>query len=541
MKNKLILIIITLVAFAIRIYQVGNYPSLLWDEAALGYNSYSILETGKDEYNQILPIIFKSFGDYKPGLYVYLCLPFIKLFGLNQLSTRLPSIILGSLLPFLIYLLIKEINPKSHKVALIAALITAFNPYNIHFSRGAWETNVLTFELVLACLYFYRYLNRHKNKYLLLSAIVFGLTLFTYQAGKMISLFLIFILFILNLKSLNIKKTIINFILPLGIFAIPIAYGLLFGNNSNRLKVVSLFSYPRSEIETQTIINETNKIDYFIFYNQSIFFVRNFLSRYFNHFSPRFLAFEGDWQNPRHSAPYVGMILYPSLIFLYIGIFFGLSRKKIDHLNLFFFLWLIVAPIPAALTRDSIQAVRSMSLSIPLIYFISLGLFAFFEKFKSKITFLFIVTMYLLSFVYYFDLYLNHTVKRNPIDYLYGYKQAIDYVQKNQNRFNQIYITDYYQQPYIYYLFYSKYSPSTYQQQANLEEAFLDTGKVKTINNIRFETAQFNFIKDHPGTLGIFSQEEIYRQGIDKKPEFSQFIPLSQIGNISTFYAYENP
>lgn len=540
-KNKILLVLIVVIAFLIRIYQVNNYPSLLWDEAALGYNAYSILETGKDEYGQILPIIFKSFGDYKPGFYVYLCLPFVKLFGLNQLTTRLPSVILGALLPLLIYLLIKEISPKSHKVALIAALITAFNPYNIHFSRGAWETNILTFELVLACFYFYRYLNRQKSKYLLLSAIIFGLTLFTYQAGKMISLFLILILFILNLKSLNIKKTIVNFIIPLGIFALPIAYGLLFGNNSNRLKVVSLFSYPRSEIETQTIINETNKLDYTVFYSQPIFFIRNFLSRYFNHFSPRFLAFEGDWQNPRHSAPYIGVILYPSLIFLVVGLFFGLSRKKLDNLNLFFFLWLIVAPIPAALTRDSIQAVRSMSLSVPLIYFISLGLFAFFEKFKSKLIISIIILAYLLSFKYYFDLYLNHMVQKNPIDYLYGYKQAVNYVIKNQNRFNHIYMTDYYQQPYIYYLFYSQYPPQKYQQQAKLEDASLDTGKVKTIDNIQFETAQFSFIKDHPGTLGIFSQEEIYRQGIDKKPEFSQFIPLSNISGISTFYAYENP
>lgn len=541
MKNKLILIILTIIAFAIRIYQTNNYPSLLWDEAALGYNAYSILQTGKDEYGQILPIIFKSFGDYKPGAYVYLCLPFIKLFGLNQLSTRLPSIIFGSLLPLLIYLLIKEISPKSHRVALFAAFITALNPYNIHFSRGAWETNILTFELVAACFYFYRYLNRQKNKYLLFSAILFGLTLFTYQAGKMISLFLIIILLVLHFKSLNLKKIILNFIIPLGIFAIPIAYGLLFNSNSNRLKVVSLFSYPRSETETQTIINETNKLDYSVFYSQPMFFVRNLFFRYFNHFSPRFLAFEGDWQNPRHSAPYIGVILYPSLIFLCIGLLFGLSRKKIDKLNLFFFLWLLTAPIPAALTRDSIQAVRSMSFSIPLIYFISLGLFAFFEKFKSKIIFLFVIAVYLLSFIYYGDLYLNHLIQKNPIDYLYGYKQAIDYVQKNQSRFNQIYLTDYYQQPYIYYLFFSKYPPIKYQQQANLEEASLDTGKVKVIDNIRFETAQFNFIKDHPGTLGIFSQEEIYRQGIDQKPEFSQFIPLSPVGNISTFYAYENP
>lgn len=132
-------------------------------------------------------------------------------------------------------------------------------------------------------------------------------------------------------------------------------------------------------------------------------------------------------------------------------------------------------------------------------------------------------------------------VQKNPIDYLYGYKQAINYIIKNQDRFNHIYMTDYYQQPYIYYLFYSQYSPSKYQQQAKLEDALLDTGKVKMIDNIQFETAQFNFIKEHKGTLGIFSQEEIYRQSIDKKPEFSQFIPLSNIGGISTFYAYENP
>ena len=132
-------------------------------------------------------------------------------------------------------------------------------------------------------------------------------------------------------------------------------------------------------------------------------------------------------------------------------------------------------------------------------------------------------------------------VAKNPTDFLFGYKQAANYVIQNQSRFQNIYMTDYYGQPYIYYLFYSQYPPAVYQQQATLEESSLDTGKIKTINNIRFETAQFTFIKDHPGTLGIFSQEEIYRQGIDKNPEFSKFIPLSKTGSISTFYAYENP
>jgi len=540
LKKNIFLIFIFFLAFFIRIYSINTTP-LLWDEASLGYNAYSILKTGRDEYGTFLPIIFKSFGDYKPGLYVYLCLPFVYLFGLNDLSVRLPSIILGSLLPIILYFLIKEINPKAQKTAIISSLITVFNPYNIHFSRGAWETNILTFELVLASYLFFKYINKKNIKYLLISSVIIGLSLYTYQAGKMISLFLVIILFLINLKYLNFKKYFLYFILPLGLFALPIAYGLLFSSNSNRLQVVSLFSYPRSDEESQTIKSETSPIDYQIFHSQPIFFLRNFLTRYFNHFSPRFLFFEGDWQNPRHSAPYIGLLLYPSIIFLAIGLFSSLSQIKIDKLNLFFLLWLLVAPFPSALTRDSVQSVRAMSFSVPLIYFISYGIFFVLNKYRNLFVKLFIVFIYLISFVYYGDLYLNHMVIKSPVDFLYGYKNAIDYVSTHQKNFKDIYITDYYGQPYIYYLFYKKYPPSLYQKQAKLEDQNLDTGKVKTIDNIHFQTAHFDFLKDHKGTMGIFAQEEIYRQDIDKKNEFSQLTPISQIGNISTFYAYENP
>ncbi len=539
-KKNIFLIFIFFLAFFIRIYSINTTP-LLWDEASLGYNAYSILKTGHDEYGTFLPIIFKSFGDYKPGLYVYLCLPFVYLFGLNDLSVRFPSIILGSLLPIILYFLIKEINPKAQKTAVISSLITVFNPYNIHFSRGAWETNILTFELVLASYLFFKYINKKNIKYLLISSIIIGLSLYTYQAGKMISLFLVIILFLINLKYLNFKKYFLYFILPLGLFALPIAYGLLFNSNSNRLQVVSLFSYPRSDEESQMIKSETSPIDYQIFHSQPIFFLRNFLIRYFNHFSPRFLFFEGDWQNPRHSAPYIGLLLYPSIIFLAIGLFTSLSQIKIDKLNLFFLLWLLVAPFPSALTRDSVQSVRAMSFSVPLIYFISYGIFFVLNKYRHLFVKLFIVFIYLISFVYYGDLYLNHMVIKSPVDFLYGYKNAIDYVSTHQKKFKDIYITDYYGQPYIYYLFYKKYPPSLYQKQAKLEDQNLDTGKVKTIDNIHFQTAHFDFLKDHKGTMGIFAQEEIYRQDVDKKNEFSQLTPISQIGNISTFYAYENP
>jgi len=275
-RDKILIILIIIAAFFVRIYNY-NYPPLLWDEASLGYNAYSILKTGRDEYGQYFPLVFKSFGDYKPGLYVYLALPFIALFGLNPLAVRLPSIILGSFIPLIAYLFTKKYF-KNKLLPLFFAAVIAFNPFNIHFSRGAWETNVLTFELLLASYFFF-------NKKYFWSSVIFGLSLYTYQSGKLVSLLIICALLIINISKNFFKKDfIIKFIFPLIIFCIPIIYGLLFTEQGNRLKVVNLFSYPRSPAETQIIINETNPLDNQIFHSQLIFFARNFLIRYFNHF-----------------------------------------------------------------------------------------------------------------------------------------------------------------------------------------------------------------------------------------------------------------
>jgi len=78
-KNWIIIVVI-LVSSILRLWMLSKVPpSLTPDEAALGYNAYSILKTGHDEYGKFLPIIFKSFGDYKPGLYVYLTVPSVAL------------------------------------------------------------------------------------------------------------------------------------------------------------------------------------------------------------------------------------------------------------------------------------------------------------------------------------------------------------------------------------------------------------------------------------------------------------------------------
>ncbi|KKU78425.1 MAG: Glycosyl transferase family 39, partial [Candidatus Amesbacteria bacterium GW2011_GWA2_47_70] len=90
--KKFLLIFILILASVLRLYKLSSYPAgLNADEAALGYNAYSLMLTGRDEHGHPWPVNLESFGDFKPAGYAYLLIPFIKVFGLTELAVRLPS------------------------------------------------------------------------------------------------------------------------------------------------------------------------------------------------------------------------------------------------------------------------------------------------------------------------------------------------------------------------------------------------------------------------------------------------------------------
>src|SRR5258708_3222526 len=166
---KLILVGIFILAFFLRTVNLQNSPpGFTWDEASLGYNAYSILKTGRDEWGVFLPTIFKSFGDYKPGAYVYLTIPFVAIFGLNETAVRLPSIIVGSLIPILALLIIMQLLDRNgKKIGLIVALLLCLSPWALQYSRGAWEANLAFFETLLP-MYFFLLARKGKKIYLIL-------------------------------------------------------------------------------------------------------------------------------------------------------------------------------------------------------------------------------------------------------------------------------------------------------------------------------------------------------------------------------------
>ncbi|MEK7060893.1 MAG: glycosyltransferase family 39 protein, partial [Patescibacteria group bacterium] len=161
-NSKLILISILLVAAFFRFYLLANVPpSASLDEVSIGWNAYSILQTGRDEFKSFLPILLRAYDDYRPALYVYFVLPFVKIFGLDVVSVRLPSVILSILSVLGTYLLVKEFFRKKispvfnpEVIALCSAFLLAISPWHIYISRLGHEVNLGLSFLIFAVLFF---------------------------------------------------------------------------------------------------------------------------------------------------------------------------------------------------------------------------------------------------------------------------------------------------------------------------------------------------------------------------------------------------
>lgn len=513
MKNlkigKLLLPLILLLALFFRLFSLGeNPPGLTPDEASLGYNAYSILKTGKDEYGSFMPIVFKSFGDYKPGLYVYSVIPFVGLLGLNEFSVRLPSVLFGLLIVYFIYLIAGEffkdpVNGKEKllKFSHLAAFVAAVNPYLIYFSRGAWEAN-LSLALTLGGIHFF--LQSLKNqKYLPLSAISFALTLLSYQGAKLSTLIVLGILFFVYLSEIRkFNKLAVGISVAAFIFLISPVVLSLFNGQAQRLAIFSVFSYPRPESEIKFYAGPFFEI----FHSDNLNYLRMILSRWFNYYSGAFMYFAGDLAHPAHTPPYQGILLMADLILLPVGLVM-MFKGRITKAGSFLLLWAILAPLSAAISRDQTNAVRSLNGAVPLVVVSAVGLRYFLENLQNNakriLVFLPMAGFYLFSLLYFFDAYFIHFPVHNAPYAYYGFKQAVQEVGSLQKDYSQIVFEQSFTQPYIYFLFYKKYDPATWQKQANLIESEYkgDVGYQEKLNNITFEKLDWSKLRLSPNTL----------------------------------------
>jgi len=178
-KFEIVLFSIILVAGCLfRILFLDRFPAgLNQDEAFGGYEAISLMRTGADSYGFHLPVYLMTWGSGMSVLPSYMMIPWIAIFGNYIWCIRMPQAILGSIAIAACFFLVKRIT-SSNRAALIAMFVLAINPWHFMMSRWGMDCNMAPHFMLFALLFFC--LGIENPKYLILSALNYGLCLYCY-------------------------------------------------------------------------------------------------------------------------------------------------------------------------------------------------------------------------------------------------------------------------------------------------------------------------------------------------------------------------
>lgn len=537
-KNRLILIAILILAFALRFWKLSSFPALNADEAALGYNAWSLIKTGLDEHGNSWPIHLQSFNDYKPALYAYLTMPIIAFHGLTIISVRIAGAFLGVLTVLAVYLLAKEMGKSENfrKLGknifpLIAAFFIAISPWHIHFSRGGWEVNVATFFVTIGIWLILKWTNiarakdyskfsLHSTTVLTLGVSAFILSLYTYHAARVIVPLLGIGFFVLFWKKIVGRWRSILAAGVVGlILVIPLVNDLAGPAGLSRAAGVGIFSDPGplNEINEQRgEHSDLRGMSARALHNKPINYALAFAENWVEHFSGEFLFLSGD-EIQRNKVPEHGQMYLIDLLFVVLG--FVAVTRVFDKRWALILWWLSVAPVAAALTFQSPHALRSQNMVIPLVLISAYGFtysISWFRKsFKSKYVYgvwcAVCGFLILWGFSRYQHHYWIHMPNAYPFSSQYGVDELIRYVDQEGEKYETIVITDRYDQPYILTLFYLQYPPEKFQTDHELTAPDgYGFSTVRSFDKYRFHSVEWPATPDqYDNSLIAGTDEEI--------------------------------
>lgn len=499
-KTLLFLSICILISLFLHFYKLNKIPPCInADEAAFGYNAYSILKTGRDEYGKFLPLRFESFRDFKLPVYTYLSVPFVAIFGLNDFSTRALNILIGIAFVPLIFILTKELF-KNEKIALIAAFLTSLSPGIYILSRHAHEGVIGTFFILLSLLFLVKYLKSSKLKHFVFANIFLLFNAFSYQTGRIyLLLFFIFELVILIVASKpQIKEKVIKILLLVLIVIFSLFFDLKYGLN----RINNLFFFKDAGFLlrlTEYLGEHPNRL----IHNKLTAAIIDISNRYISQLSPEYLVINGD-TNWRFGFPNLGLFTPIEYLLFFIGFYFLFKNKERFRYLLSFLIF--ITPLNNALTWQSPSLIRTYTLIFPLLIIIAYGVYQTFREInKNKFLYYVLVTS-TLAFVFFkwnnLDLYFNHYPKRAMTIRAWqcGYKELVDYVKQNYNKYDKFYITDRHGQPYIFFLYFWPFDPESYQKQAKISAPDqYGFGQVA-----KFDKFEFRFVFDPKLKKSVF-------------------------------------
>jgi hypothetical protein len=501
-------------------------PSLNWDEVSHGYNAYSILKTGRDEWGKFMPIIFRAFGDYKLPVYIYLTVPMVKLFGLSVYGVRIVSALAGLGSVVYIYFLIRELlkfreSQTSTIPGIFAALAMAVSPWTVFLSRIAVEANLTAFFIITGAYYFLlgvRQKGEGKGKAwgFALSGLLSGLSLFTYNSARVFVPLLMGLMGWIYRKELFVwnqggsSKSPLQKGRPAPLLAKEGKVEITATNKSNcacHLVGAAIFllfftgmvyqlTSPEGQARFSNIsvlddgtinrINEARGVselpDPFprLLYNKGTFLISRSMQGYLSYFNPEFWFFSGG-DHYQFGVPGYGLLYLVELPFLIIGLIRLISpikKNRISNKSRWLILgWILLAPVAAAPTRDNPHALRIVTM-MPILYILmGVGFYQVVSKINNQKLNIHIKKKILIGLLITYVLILSWQVRGFWQEYSNnyrmnfawawqdGYDEMIEYVKEHYDEYDRIFITKKYGEPHEFVIFYWSWNPVDFMQK----------------------------------------------------------------------------
>lgn len=510
--SRILLISIIVLSVFLRFYKLGTIPtSMNADEVAIGYNTYSILKIGKDEYGRIFPLLFQSFDDFKMPVYIYLTVPGVAVFGLNDFSVRLPSAVLGTLTVIVTYLLVHVLFGSS-SLALIASFLLAISPWHLQFSRSAYEANIAVFFNVLGILLLLK--ATKKGIYFVPAFLVLALSVWSYHSSRVFVPLIIAGYFIIYIRDvIHHKKYIAAGLLLFTIFCIPILLLSISPEGLVRARGVSALGDvgPLSRSISWRQTDEASGLPLSaIYHNRRFADVSTILKGYLSHFDPNF--FFSEIVQGKYHVPGVGLMYLWELPVLLYGFYVTANKKGKGKYLLFF--WFFIAPIAAAPTRMLPHPVRTLDFLPTLQVFTAIGLLELYRKtvhmkslYRKAIIGAGAVAV-LFSGLFYLHQYYVHMPVEYASEWQYGHEQVVQIVKLMQDKFDKVIVSTSLDQPYVFFLYYLKYDPAKYLAEGGTKSGKFDEER-NAFDRYEFHTFMKTVVPLNPRILYVGTPSEV--------------------------------
>ena len=463
-------------------------PGLHHDEACNGYDAYSILLTGRDHHGNFLPIVVQGFNDYRMPLFDYSLIPLVAAFGLKPVAVRLGAALWGSI--DLAAVAVIAASTLGLPGAAMAVLLVALSPWHLALSRYGIETTAASATVSVAMACFFLWLRKGNGRWLVLSGVFFGISLYSYAMTRAFTILMILLLSFSYKRELSrARKEALGTLGIFLLFAIP--------------QVIRFLLYPA---ETLVPFKNLSLFEHVEAQGGSLLaFLGMFGASCLSYFTPAFLFLYGDrgdhWTLVH--PPGFGQLLTEQAVLIALALSALLDQRR-RKFALLLLGWLLCATLPAALTiplgaqwpeppaalptpwilfnssapdqpisaslllshPDSRHAALAM---VPWILLSALGFVVLLElTSKNRLLRATVVSLLVAAVIFSGGRFVKSYFWEYPTIaapfFTYGMEKVVDAVQKYNHGQGPAVITYRPEMPYIFVLFFEHYNPMLFQR-----------------------------------------------------------------------------